>query len=100
MAKSNKQLTGFEALYQAEQAQQTRSTPNEPLRRSKEESNKVSNITDSAPISYEATTFKADRRKVKALKRLALDLEPSQKLQDLFDEALADLLTKYGQSWD
>jgi hypothetical protein len=47
---------------------------------------------------FEPTTFKADRRKVKALKRLALDLEPARKLQDLFDEALADILTKYGRT--
>ncbi len=120
MAESNKKLAGFEQLYRAEQDKQRtivreeapidpQAEPDPKLKketkiRSKEaikkESNKVRNITNSNSISYEATTFKADRRKVRALKRLALDLDPGKKLQDLFDEALSDILAKYGQEID
>ncbi len=67
---------------------------------SKSESKNVRNITSQNVDVFEPTTFKADRRKVKALKRLALDLEPARKLQDLFDEALSDILAKYGRSLD
>lgn len=67
---------------------------------SKSESKNVSNITSQNADVFEPTTFKADRRKVKALKRLALDLEPARKLQDLFDEALSDILAKYGRRLD
>jgi hypothetical protein len=67
---------------------------------SKSESKNVRNITSQNADVFEPTTFKADRRKVKALKRLALDLEPVRKLQDLFDEALSDILAKYGRSLD
>lgn len=67
---------------------------------SKSESKNVRNITSQNADVFEPTTFKADRRKVKALKRLALDLEPARKLQDLFDEALSDILAKYGRSLD
>lgn len=66
----------------------------------KSESKNVRNITSQNADVFEPTTFKADRRKVKALKRLALDLEPARKLQDLFDEALSDVLAKYGRSLD
>jgi hypothetical protein len=112
----NKKLAGFEALYKVDQdrrqqheakdtavvtplAQEPTSKPGRARNKSsKSESNIVSNITPQ-PVAdvFEPTTFKADRRKVKALKRLALDLEPTRKLQDLFDEALADILTKYGR---
>src|SRR5689334_17577873 len=109
----NKKLSGFEALYQVDQEKQgQRGGANEPKlnkdtvvkpprerrtsakKENRKESKKVSksdsNIPQRPPAEYfEATTFKADRRKVLALKRLALDLEPSRKLQDLFDEALA-----------
>jgi len=65
---------------------------------SKSESKLVRNITQpKVADTFEPTTFKADRRKVLALKRLALELEPARKLQDLFDEALADVLAKYGR---
>ena len=67
---------------------------------SKSESKNVRNITSHNADVFEPTTFKADRRKVKVLKRLALDLEPARKLQDLFDEALSDILAKYGRSLD
>jgi FtsZ-interacting cell division protein YlmF len=67
---------------------------------SKSESKNVRNITSQNIDVFEPATFKADRRKVKALKRLALDLEPARKLQDLFDEALSDILAKYGRSLD
>jgi hypothetical protein len=113
----NKKLAGFEALYKVDQdrrqqrevrdnadtamatTQETTPKPERPKKVSKSESNIVSNITtQTATDVFEPTTFKADRRKVKALKRLALDLEPARKLQDLFDEALADILTKYGHT--
>jgi len=113
----SKKLAGFEALYKVDQernrqqsetkestasggAQAPAAKPERPATRaSKSESNIVSNITkQNAADLFEPTTFKADRRKVKALKRLALDLEPARKLQDLFDEALADILTKYGRT--
>lgn len=67
---------------------------------SKSESKNVRNITSLNVEVFEPTTFKADRRKVKALKRLALDLDPARKLQDLFDEALSDILAKYGRGID
>jgi hypothetical protein len=114
----NKKLAGFEALYKVDQdkrqqsetrdaasagtatTQESAAKPERTRNKvSKSESNIVSNITQStASEVFEPTTFKADRRKVKALKRLALDLDPARKLQDLFDEALADLLTKYGRT--
>jgi hypothetical protein len=114
----NKKLAGFEALYQVDQEKRQRhetkpeerdrtatiqESPDKPERArekvSKSGSKLVSNITNqTTPDVFEPTTFKADRRKVKALKRLALDLEPARKLQDLFDEALTDLLTKYGRT--
>jgi len=121
----NKKLTGFEALYQVDQEkrqQQQRidtageinspvktNTPREVAQGeanrtkangsvSKSESKLVRNITPQKPFdTFEPTTFKADRKKVLALKRLALELEPARKLQDLFDEALADVLVKYGR---
>lgn len=119
MPEQNKKLAGFEALYKVDQdrrqqreerelaapvvttATQEQAPKPERTRNktSKSESNIVSNITlRSAADVFEPTTFKADRRKVKALKRLALDLEPARKLQDIFDEALADILTKYGRT--
>jgi hypothetical protein len=110
----NKKLAGFEALYKVDQDRRQQREANDtavitPIaqepspkpertrnKTSKSESNIVSNITPQSTADvFEPTTFKADRRKVKALKRLALDLEPTRKLQDLFDEALADILTKY-----
>jgi hypothetical protein len=117
----NKKLAGFEALYKVDQDRRQQheakdtavvtSVAQEPApkperarnKSSKSESNIVSNIVSNitpqqAADVFEPTTFKADRRKVKALKRLALDLEPTRKLQDLFDEALADILTKYGRT--
>jgi hypothetical protein len=113
----NKKLAGFEALYKVDQDRRQQrevqdtaavtpitqeSTPKPEGTRNKinkSESNIVSNITPQpAADVFEPTTFKADRRKVKALKRLALDLEPTRKLQDLFDEALADILKKYGRT--
>jgi hypothetical protein len=113
----SKKLAGFEALYKVDQERNRQRTenkesrasgaapvpaakPERPVTRvSKSESNIVSNITkQNAADLFEPTTFKADRRKVKALKRLALDLEPARKLQDLFDEALSDILTKYGRT--
>jgi hypothetical protein len=116
----NKKLAGFEALYKVDQekrqqqqreaagggeadassAHQLAVRPERARTRvSKSESNIVSNITTQAASEFfEPTTFKADRRKVKALKRLALDLDPTRKLQDLFDEALADILVKYGRT--
>lgn len=122
MPEQNKKLAGFEALYRVDQEKRrqqewdhaaggTEGAPvqeaSEPAakperaraRVSKSESNIVSNITPQAASEFfEPTTFKADRRKVKALKRLALDLDPARKLQDLFDEALADILSKYGRT--
>jgi hypothetical protein len=113
----NKKLAGFEALYKVDQDRRQQreakdtaavvtSVAQEPVpkperarnKSSKSGSNIVSNITPQ-PVAdvFEPATFKADRRKVKALKRLALDLEPTRKLQDLFDEALSDILTKYGR---
>lgn len=125
MPEQNKKLTGFEALYQVDQEkrqQQQRietageisppvktNTPREVAQGeanrtkangyvSKSESKLVRNITTQKTIdTFEPTTFKADRKKVLALKRLALELEPARKLQDLFDEALADVLAKYGR---
>jgi hypothetical protein len=113
----NKKLAGFEALYKVDQdKRQQRETQDKAVvtpitqepapkperarnKASKSESNIVSNITSQPKADvFEPTTFKADRRKVKALKRLALDLEPTRKLQDLFDEALADILKKYGRT--
>jgi hypothetical protein len=116
----NKKLAGFEALYEidkekrgqkssasANEVQEASSasqvqprTKSKSSKESKKVGNKVSksesNITQSTAIEFfEPTTFKADRRKVLALKRLALDLTPARKLQDLFDEALADILAKY-----
>jgi len=118
----NKKLAGFEALYEIDKEKRGQKTnapaaefqessgasqrePGSKKRNSQERKkvgNKVSksesNIT--SPISnefFEPTTFKADRRKVLALKRLALNLTPARKLQDLFDEALADILAKYEQ---
>ncbi|HKC65410.1 MAG TPA: hypothetical protein VKB86_17340 [Pyrinomonadaceae bacterium] len=117
MPEQNKKLAGFEALYKVDQEKRQRQetktaadnkmTPTQgsaekPERTrekvSKSESNIVSNITNQTADVFEPTTFKADRRKVKALKRLALDLEPTRKLQNLFDEALTDLLNKYGRT--
>lgn len=117
MPEQNKKLAGFEALYKVDQdrnrqreardnadtatatAQESAPKPERTRKVSKSESNIVSNITTRTLTDvFEPTTFKADRRKVKALKRLALDLEPARKLQDLFDEALADILTKYGHT--
>jgi hypothetical protein len=119
----NKKLAGFEALYKVDQDRRQQrenqesaaagatapsqtdspdSTPKPERARnkvSKSESNIVSKITSEAATDiFEPTTFKADRRKVKALKRLALDLDPARKLQDLFDEALTDILAKYGRT--
>jgi phage shock protein A len=118
----NNKLAGFEALYQVDQEKRDQkskadsSTMSNKLeterlqkqeiqsqRESNKESNKVSkssgNITDQPTVDlFEPTTFKADRRKVLALKRIALNLEPARKLQDLFDEALADIIAKYGRS--
>ena len=118
MPEQSKKLSGFEALYQVDQekhGQKVGATEAKPSKEvtvkppskqrisikkesnivSKQESNIVSHYTGDM---FEPTTFKADRRKVLALKRLALDLEPARKLQDLFDEALADILAKYGHS--
>lgn len=126
MPEQNKKLTGFEALYKVDQEKRqqqqqvetvgeiqapiTTDVPKEAVtggeasRRksngseSKSESKLVRNITPQKTAdTFEPTTFKADRRKVLALKRLALELEPARKLQDLFDEALADVLAKYGR---
>ena len=127
MPEQNKKLTGFEALYKVDQEKRqqqqkvetvgeiqapvTTDLPKEASaavgednRRksngseSKSESKLVRNITSQKTAdTFEPTTFKADRRKVLALKRLALELEPARKLQDLFDEALADVLAKYGR---
>jgi hypothetical protein len=117
----NKKLAGFEALYKVDQDKRRQQEQREAAggiehmpapptesaakperartRVSKSESNIVSNITTRTMSEvFEPTTFKADRRKVKALKRLALDLDPARKLQDLFDEALADILAKYGRT--
>jgi hypothetical protein len=118
----NKKLAGFEALYKVDQdkrqqrdakgsaaaravtpsdgdSESVPTTERERKKESKSESNIVSNITTQANADvFEPTTFKADRRKVKALKRLALDLDPARKLQDLFDEALTDILAKYGRT--
>jgi hypothetical protein len=116
----NKKLAGFEALYEIDKEKRgqksgapaaelqepssaSQTQPRTKTKTSKERKkvgNKVSklesNITQPEPIEFfEPTTFKADRRKVLALKRLALDLTPARKLQDLFDEALADILAKY-----
>jgi len=122
----NKKLTGFEALYKVDQEKRqqqqkvetvgeiqapiTTDLPKEAVAEgeankkksngseSKSESKLVRNITPQKTAdTFEPTTFKADRRKVLALKRLALELEPARKLQDLFDEALADVLAKYGR---
>ena len=120
MPEQNKKLAGFEALYKVDQDRRQQREEREPAaaatttatqeqapkpertrnKTSKSESNIVSNITlrSSTADVFEPTTFKADRRKVKALKRLALDLDPARKLQDIFDEALADILTKYGRT--
>ena len=120
MPEQNKKLAGFEALYEIDKEKrgQKASAPEAELeapsrvsqgqrgskkrnnKERKEVSNKVSksesNITQHVAIEFfEPTTFKADRRKVLALKRLALDITPARKLQDLFDEALADILAKY-----
>lgn len=123
MPEQNKKLAGFEALYEVEQQKRNqKDSPaklpvegrvpkelvSEPRKQSKKErkseNNKVSqkvskseSNTQPRPAAdyFEPTTFKADRRKVRALKKLALDLEPARKLQDLFDEALADILEKY-----
>lgn len=119
MPEQNNKLAGFEALYRVDQEKRKRdgtaqAEPASPEKKmggmegdgsvrkkaGKSESKLVSNITAPSQISvdvFEPTTFKADRRKVKALKRLALDLEPTRKLQDLFDEALTDILAKYGR---
>jgi hypothetical protein len=115
----NNKLAGFEALYRVDQEKRkrggtTQAEPASPEKKiggtegdgsvrkkaGKSESKLVSNITTPSQGSadvFEPTTFKADRRKVRALKRLALDMEPTRKLQDLFDEALADILAKYGR---
>lgn len=120
MPEQNNKLAGFEALYRVDQEKRKRgaAAQTEPVsdekkraetegdgsvrkKAGKSESKLVSNITTPSQGSadvFEPTTFKADRRKVKALKRLALDLEPSRKLQDLFDEALTDILAKYGRN--
>ena len=124
MPEQSKKLSGFEALYEVDQQKQSQKVGTaevepveeitvKPIRKqnvsakkdSKKESNKVSQsesntTTRSVADIFEPTTFKADRRKVLALKRLALDLEPARKLQDLFDEALSDILAKYGHSID
>ena len=125
MPEQNKKLAGFEALYQVEQqkrgqkdaateSESAKPSPKEaasetklPMqkrRRSEDDivSNKVSKLESNTTIRpaveyFEPTTFKADRRKVRALKKLALDIEPTRKLQDLFDEALSDILAKYGR---
>lgn len=119
MPEQNNKLAGFEALYRVDQEKRKRSAAaqaepaggekksggtegDDSVRKKagKLESKLVSNITVPPQISadvFEPTTFKADRRKVKALKRLALDLEPPRKLQNLFDEALTDILAKYGR---
>jgi hypothetical protein len=96
----NKKLAGFEALYKVDQDRRqqretsdaasagtvtTQESAAKPERTrskvSKSESNIVSNITQRTTSEvFEPTTFKADRRKVKALKRLALDLDPARKL--------------------
>jgi phage shock protein A len=118
----NNKLAGFEALYQVDLEKrdqkskadsskagdklETERTQKQEILSQKEsnkESNKVSksasNTTDQSAVDlFEPTTFKADRRKVLALKRIALNLEPARKLQDLFDEALADIIAKYGRS--
>ncbi len=124
MLEQNKKLAGFEALYEVDRAkrQQQVQADNEehptppdvaasqespqpsksvPISNkvSKSVSKSVSNITlQVAGDVFEPTTFKADRRKVRELKRLALELEPTRKLQELFDEALADVLAKYGRN--
>ena len=123
MPEQNKKLAGFEALYEVDRAKRQQQTkaddaenptppeviaserpqPQKPLsgrnQVSKSESKLVSNITSQTTNDvFEPTTFKADRRKVRELKRLALELEPARKLQELFDEALADVLAKYGRS--
>ena len=122
MPEKNNKLAGFEALYQVDlekrdqKSKADSSKIDEKLeteriqrqeiqaqRESNKESNKVSksssNTTDQPTVDlFEPTTFKADRRKVLALKRIALNLEPARKLQDLFDEALADIIAKYGRS--
>lgn len=120
MPERNKKLAGFEALYEIDKEKRGQKSgapatdPQEPSgapqtqprtktklsKERKKVGNKVSksesNITQLAAIEFfEPTTFKADRRKVLALKRLALDLTPARKLQDLFDEALVDILAKY-----
>ena len=118
MPEKNNKLAGFEALYQvdlekrdqkskADSSTMGNKAETEQIQKSEiqsqRESNKVSkspsNITDHPAVDvFEPTTFKADRRKVLALKRIALNLEPARKLQDLFDEALADIIAKYGRS--
>lgn len=125
MPEQNKKLAGFEALYKVEQEKRgsKASSPTPELQKSsgasqsqigsknkiskekKKAGNKVSksesNITQTTDVEFfEPTTFKADRRKVLALKRLALNLTPARKLQDLFDEALADILAKYERGID
>jgi phage shock protein A len=118
----NNKLAGFEALYQVDlekrdqkskadsskigeklETERIQKQEIQAQRESNKESNKVSksssNTTDQPTVDlFEPTTFKADRRKVLALKRIALNLEPARKLQDLFDEALADIIAKYGRS--
>ncbi len=127
MPEQNKKLAGFEALYEVDRAKRQQQVEadeaetsitsevterdNQPPQESisvgnnvsksvsNKVSNKVSNITSQASTDvFEPTTFKADRRKVRELKRLALELKPPRKLQELFDEALADVLTKYGRN--
>lgn len=122
MPEKNNKLAGFEALYQVDlekrdqkskadsskigeklETERIQKQEIQAQRESNKESNKVSksssNTTDQPTVDlFEPTTFKADRRKVLALKRIALNLEPARKLQDLFDEALADIIAKYGRS--
>ena len=100
---NTERLEGLEVDLQNESNKESDKVSKPQKNKSNKESNKVSksesNITsNSAAELLEPTTFKADRRKVLALKRIALNLEPARKLQDLFDEALADIIAKYGQS--
>ncbi len=119
MPEQNKKLAGFEALYEVDRAKRQQQVqadneehptppdvaasespqPSKSVPISNKVSKSVSNITPHvAGDVFEPTTFKADRRKVRELKRLALELEPTRKLQELFDEALADVLAKYGRN--
>lgn len=123
MPEQSKKLTGFEALYEVDRAKRQQQVEadeakpsaiskdtehdDQPLQEpvpvrnkvSKSVSKSVSNITSQTPNDvFEPTTFKADRRKVRELKRLALELDPTRRLQELFDEALADVLAKYGRN--